>query len=61
MPNSLRFKVRRNSTGKLYGVIFHMPCKPPEAFGPNDKVLRSVWTKVHHYLDGCKDLKRSAL
>ncbi|HGG60749.1 MAG TPA: hypothetical protein ENK26_12680, partial [Gammaproteobacteria bacterium] len=29
LPNTLRFKVRRADNGGLYGVIFHMPCKPP--------------------------------
>lgn len=51
LPNSLRFKVRQNEAGKLHGVIFHMPCKPPPAFKPDARALADVWQQVHQYLD----------
>lgn len=53
LPNSLRFKVRADADGRLRGVIFHVPCKPPAQFGP-DRHLRQieqVWQQVHGYLD----------
>ncbi|GIU75430.1 MAG: hypothetical protein KatS3mg004_2517 [Bryobacteraceae bacterium] len=60
LPNSLRFKVRclDNNASKLVGIIFHMPCKPPVAFSPNQKTLEGVWQRVHQFLDGRADLKR---
>ncbi len=52
LPNSLRFKVRPGADGKsLHGVIFHMPCKPPAAFGSNKDTLIRVWQQVHQHLD----------
>ncbi len=51
LPNTLRFKVRRDDHGKLYGVIFHMPCKPPAQFQHDTSKLEMVWRKVHRFLD----------
>lgn len=51
LPNSLRFKVRRDDKGKLYGVIVHVPCKPPAAFSPDLKAIEEVWSQVHGFLD----------
>ncbi len=51
LSNSLRFKVRRDTNGQLYGVIFHMPCRPPRAFHPNISTLTTIWRGVHEYLD----------
>lgn len=53
LPNSLRFKARRapGESGKLVGVIFHMPCLPPGEFKPDRAVISSVWKRVHQYLD----------
>jgi CRISPR-associated protein Cmr1 len=51
LPNSLRFKVRKTDDGKLVGVIFHMPCKPPDAFRSDLPTLESVWKRVHAFLD----------
>lgn len=51
LPNSLRFKVRHGADGKLRGVIFHVPCKPPQQFSPDLNVIKGVWQKVHTYLD----------
>lgn len=51
LPNSLRFKVRADSDGKLRGVIFHVPCLPPEQFGPDRNAITQVWQRVHTYLD----------
>ncbi|MBL8529382.1 MAG: hypothetical protein JNL68_16990 [Burkholderiales bacterium] len=51
LPNTLRFKVRANSDGKLVGVIFHMPHLPPSAFLPNRPAIEGVWNKAHRFLD----------
>lgn len=59
LPNSLRFKVRPTTDGKLIGVIFHMPCLPPPAFSPNHAAIELVWQKVHAFLDGHAALTRS--
>ena len=59
LPNSLRFKVRPTTDGKLIGVIFHMPCLPPPAFNPDRTAIESVWQKVHSFLDGQAALIRS--
>jgi CRISPR-associated protein Cmr1 len=50
LPNSLRFKVRRQGD-KLVGVIFHMPCLPPPAFAPHLTTIIDVWQCVHAFLD----------
>lgn len=52
LPNSLRFKVRATEGGKLIGVVFHVPCKPPASFRPDTRTLEQVWQQVHGYLDG---------
>ena len=60
LPNSLRFKVRPLSDGKLVGAIFHVPCLPPPAFNPNRAAIESVWQQVHRFLDAPQQqLKRS--
>ena len=53
LPNSLRFKVRQTASGKLVGVIFHMPCLPPAAFNatPHRAAIEQTWKKVHDLLD----------
>ena len=53
LPNSLRFKVRPDveHSGKLRGVIFHMPCLPPRQFNPDMKAIVPVWQKSHQFLD----------
>jgi len=53
LPNTLRFKVRPapSDPGKLVGVVFHMPCKPPPAFAPDVTAITAVWQKVHAFLD----------
>jgi CRISPR-associated protein Cmr1 len=53
LPNSLRFKVRPapNDPKQVVGVIFHVPCKPPPAFGHDPKTLEAVWQRVHAFLD----------
>lgn len=51
LPNSLRFKVRAERDGKLRGVIFHVPCKPPAEFRPDLAAIQEVWQKVHVHLD----------
>jgi CRISPR-associated protein Cmr1 len=54
LPNSLRFKARRNSDGKLRGLIFHVPCLPPPQFNPDPIAIKQVWEQVHAYLDNQK-------
>ena len=52
LPNSLRFKVRTERDGKLRGMIFHMPCMPPQKiFSPDLQVIERVWHRVHEFLD----------
>jgi CRISPR-associated protein Cmr1 len=53
LPNSLRFKVRLapESPEKLIGVIFHMPCLPPNGFKPDDATVEKTWQAVHALLD----------
>ena len=59
LPNSLRFKVCRDSNGKPVGKIFHIPCLPPPAFSPNQGALESVWRAAHQFLDSDKTLARA--
>ena len=60
LPNSLRFKVRPapQDPKKLVGVVFHLPCKPPQAFNPDQQTLERVWHTVHTFLDGQSNLTR---
>ncbi len=58
LPNSLRFKVRAESDGKLRGVIFHVPCLPPVEFRPDRAAIVRVWQQVHQHLDTTTALKR---
>jgi len=55
LPNSLRYKVREDSRGRLHGVIFHVPCLPPPQFGRDPQAIKQaivpVWEKVHAFLD----------
>ncbi|MFP4495294.1 MAG: hypothetical protein ACLFN3_05195 [Halochromatium sp.] len=60
LPNSLRFKVRTEPDGRLRGLIVHIPCSPPAyIFHPNRRVLESVWSRVHAYLDQAHALTRT--
>ncbi len=52
LPNQLRFKVRPTADGKLAGLIFHMPHKPPVDFDPRPAELMRIWGLVHKHLDG---------
>lgn len=63
LPNSLRFKVRRDSKNReqLRGVIFHMPCLPPAGFDPRKSQLEQVWQKVHEHLDSLPELERTSV
>ena len=62
LPNTLRFKVRRAENGRLYGVIFHMPCLPPEQFRAerHRASIENVWRHVHAFLDDHANLERSS-
>jgi CRISPR-associated protein Cmr1 len=53
LPNSLRFKLRRDDRdhSKLHGIIFHVPCLPPQALSPNPLAVVTVWQRVHRFLD----------
>ncbi len=60
LPNSLRFKVRRDNsnTDLTRGVIFHVPCLPPHGFKPRRREVERVWRDVHAFLDNRADLVR---
>lgn len=58
LPNSLRFKVRMRTDGKLHGVIFHVPCLPPPSFRPDPSAIENVWGQVHGFLDRHAHLTR---
>lgn len=60
LPNSLRFKVRRDEDNPDHcrGVIFHMPCMPPCGFEPREDEIKSVWERVHQCLDNNAQLER---
>lgn len=60
LSNSLRFKVRQDKDGRLRGVIFHVPCKPPRQFGSDAATLQTVWQQVHRYLDNSDAVTRIA-
>jgi len=51
LPNSLRFKVRQTENGQWVGVIFHVPCRPPEEFDPDMGAIQAVWQNIHTLLD----------
>ncbi len=59
LPNSLRFKVRKDEEG-MYGAIFHMPCLPVQELNPDINIIRGIWGKAHGFLDDCPSLKRIA-
>jgi CRISPR-associated protein Cmr1 len=63
LPNSLRFKIRRDSgdAEKVRAVIFHVPCRPPKMFRPDASMdaIREVWARAHAFLDQRTDLKRT--
>ena len=62
LPNSLRLKVRPapGNPQQVVGVVFHMPCLPPQSFGPNVQAITAVWQKVHGFLDASQHLTRIA-
>jgi CRISPR-associated protein Cmr1 len=51
LPNQLRFKIRPLADGRLVGVIFHMPHKPPSDFASSPPTLDRIWRQVHSHLD----------
>ena len=53
LPNSLRFKVRSDPDDpkQLRGVMFHVPCRPPTDFMPDDQAIEKVWKTTHELLD----------
>lgn len=61
LPNSLRFKIRPAPDGHLVGVIFHMPCRPPAAFRPDEheQAIKRVWQRVHAFLRTQSSLTRT--
>lgn len=56
LPNSLRFKVVEEQ-GQLYGLVFHMPCRPKDDLWgehPYSRVqdgLENLWSGVHAELN----------
>lgn len=60
LPNSLRFKVRAESDGRLRGIIVHLPCLPPaDPFRPDRRAIEVVWAQVHAFLDQADALIRT--
>jgi CRISPR-associated protein Cmr1 len=55
LPNSLRFKVRpvSGNANQLIGIIYHMPCLPPDEFRPQPyrEQIKETWRQVHWLLD----------
>ena len=53
LPNSLRFKTRSDpdDSKRLRGVVFHVPCLPPEEFRPDARAIEKVWRTTHELLD----------
>ena len=51
LPNSLRFKLRRDAECGLRMAVFHMPCNPITTFHPQPVALEKVWAGVHQLLD----------
>ncbi len=60
LPNTLRFKAARDGSGRLRGLIFHVPCKPPSQFRPDIRAIERVWRQVHSYLDGVNGIERTS-
>ena len=65
LPNNLRFKIRRDESGKFYGLVFHMPCQPPPNLKSQSRLseteqsnICSLWEKVNHSLDSCGSVRR---
>jgi len=58
MPSNLRFKVRRDGNGRLYGMIFHMPCRPCCAEQRDLQPIKRVWSEVHRSLDRMQGVER---
>lgn len=55
LPNTLRFKVREIDDRQLCGVIFHVPCRPPNALFQSvehHEEIVAVWREVYQFLDG---------
>ena len=51
LPNTLRFKLRRDPDKRVRGIVFHMPCLPPPAFAPDRSRIDAVWRQVHEQLN----------
>jgi len=60
LPNALRFKIRPDSHDpkKLRGIIFHMPCMPPESFKAEMQDIEQVWKQVYSFLAQKQNLMR---
>lgn len=57
IPNSLRFRLRESAQG-LRAVVFHVPCRPPAAYRPDQAALERVWREAHRWLDDHEPLTR---
>lgn len=51
LPNTLRFRLRAVGDNQVAGVVFHMPCRPPDSFSSATQTLTRVWRTVHSFLD----------
>ncbi len=57
LPSSLRFKVVP-AEGGVKGIVFHLPCLPPQDFHPEPQKLIKIWRNVHKALDDDDQLTR---
>lgn len=51
MPSPLRFKIQRTGSGRLRGLIYHMPHTPPPLSAWRRDDLCRIWSRVHERLD----------
>ncbi|MFP7756013.1 RAMP superfamily CRISPR-associated protein [Thermodesulfobacteriota bacterium B35] len=51
LPNTIRFTVRPAPGNRLRGVIFHVPCSPPQEFSADQNGLERIYGRVHQLLD----------
>lgn len=58
LPNALRFTVKSGGSGQVCGIIYHMPWSPTKDFSPDRGRIRSVWQRVHEFLDKNEKLTR---
>lgn len=58
LANTLRFKLHRDTDGRLRALIYHTPCKPTLPHPGVD--LLDTWRRAHRFLDARPELARLA-